>query len=81
MKRLIAKYKIRRTCSRCNKQFKKGDIYYKIRNIITDFDDIVTHKTYVFAWNDYFCPKCKYKIEQHNKREKEWEAKTDGNMD
>jgi len=61
MKRLIASRKLKKTCFKCDKSFKKGDVYYIDRRIVYDEDDVC-------AYEDLICPKCKYKAEQHNMR-------------
>lgn len=61
MKKLIAKRRGKKDCIICGISFNRGDIYYNKRNIINDYDDII-------AWTDKYCPKCKYKKEQQDKR-------------
>jgi hypothetical protein len=64
MKRLIASRKLLRKCICCNKEFKKGDVYYRERKVFTDW--------VVMAFETLMCPKCKYKAEQHDKRFKQF---------
>ena len=64
MKRLIAKRKLKRCCQECEIHFKKGDVYYKVREVYKDIN--------ICAYEFLLCPKCKYKLEQHNKRYKEF---------
>ena len=65
MKRLIAKRRLKRCCQECGKSFKKGDVYYKVRKVFVD--------EIVCAFEFLICPKCKYKMEQHNKRYKKFQ--------
>ncbi|WP_052314810.1 hypothetical protein [Clostridium senegalense] len=48
--------------------FSKGSVYYKKR-IVTEDEGIV------FAYEYLICPKCKYKVEQHEKRYKEFQKR------
>lgn len=59
-KRYVAKRKLKNKCIHCNKEFSKGDVYYKER-IVKDYGEIISYSLYK-------CPKCKYEIEQHVKR-------------
>ncbi|QIB26080.1 hypothetical protein [Caloranaerobacter azorensis] len=61
MKRLTAKRKLKRKCIDCNTNFKKGDIYYKAREVFEE-DGCVYANEYVI------CPKCKWKEEKHRER-------------
>jgi len=62
MKRLIAKkLSLKRKCFYCGKLIAKGEVYYKERSVYHEDDDI-------YAAEIISCPKCKYKLEQHNKR-------------
>ena len=54
--RLIAKRKLRNKCWHCNKEFSKGEIYYKVR----------FPRPY---GNLYECSKCRYKRERSLERE------------
>jgi Zn finger protein HypA/HybF involved in hydrogenase expression len=61
MKRLIATRKLKRKCECCQREFLKGDVYYKQR-IVSVFDDwVVSQKVVIRAYEYYLCPKCKYK--------------------
>lgn len=61
MKLLVAKRKLKNGCDWCGKPIFKGNVYYRRRDVFTDDMGIYGHTT-------IFCPKCKYKIEQHNLR-------------
>lgn len=65
MKRLVAKRKLQRKCIYCNAEFKKGNVYYKQRNVYTDW---TAAGDIVIAWEYLVCPKCKWKEENSNKR-------------
>ena len=60
LKRLIASRKLNRKCVYCNKNFRKGNVYYKLREVYTDYK--------VKAFESIVCPKCNYKNENHKKR-------------
>lgn len=62
MKRKVASRKLKRKCFSCGCNFKKGDVYYIERIVYTDFGEIVGADEYTY------CAKCKYKIEEHNRR-------------
>lgn len=68
MKRLIAKRKLRRRCDTCDKQIKKGDVYYKKRFVYADLDII-------FGFDVYYCPRCLWKEKHHKKRHDEFVKK------
>lgn len=61
MKRKVASRKLKRECVRCGCNFKKGDVYYINRKVYADYDG-------VFADEYIYCAKCKYKIDDHNRR-------------
>ncbi len=44
----------------CNRSFKKGDIYYKHRTVISGYE--------ILAYEYLECPKCRYKQESQEKR-------------
>lgn len=67
MKRLIALRRLKNHCIDCNKSILKGEIYYKHRTVINDWE--------LFGYNTYYCPRCKIKKESHDKRYKEFQKK------
>lgn len=67
MKRLVATRKLKRKCIYCDREFSKGNVYYKERKVFTDW--------VVMAFETLMCPKCKYKQEQHDKRFKLFQNK------
>jgi len=71
VKKLIASRKLKSTCVRCDKEFPKGDIYYKQRTIVSGIDDI-DDKPYIYGNTIYECPRCHYKRIQHEKRFQEF---------
>jgi len=66
IKKKIATRKLKKKCIYCNKSFLKGEVYYKQREIYTDYStkgsDIVIASEYLI------CPKCKYKNGRHKER-------------
>lgn len=68
MKRLIAAKRLKRRCSYCNRDFGKGDVYYRNREVFEEDGKI-------FAGEYVICPKCKYKQEQQDKRFNEFKRK------
>ena len=71
-KKMIVKRRLKHKCDYCNKSFKKGDVYYKERQVFTDFID---GKVNVTAYSNFKCPKCKYKDEDHMKRFNKFKTK------
>lgn len=65
MKRKIASRKLKRTCAFCNKNFKKGEVYYLHRNVIA-IDEFIE------AYEYLECPKCRYKSKERARRFKEF---------
>lgn len=63
MKRHVALKKLKRKCVCCDKEFVKGDIYYKKRNVYIN-------NTEVQAFEYLMCPKCNYTRKDHDKRHK-----------
>ncbi|EIJ79143.1 hypothetical protein PB1_16339 [Bacillus methanolicus PB1] len=63
MKRRVASRRLKRKCQTCGREFKKGDVYYKHREVIFDFDFAE-----IIAFEFIQCPKCKYKHDSHNDR-------------
>lgn len=63
MKRKIASRKLKRECDLCTKSFKKGEVYYRDRNVFEFMGEVM-------AFEYRICPKCKYKEEDRNRR---WE--------
>ena len=63
MKRKICKRKLKRGCICCNKEIKKGEIYYIERKFIKEFDSI-------FTCEYIFCCKCNYKTKIRKERYK-----------
>ena len=61
MKRLIASRKLKRTCTCCNRSFRRGEVYYKQRHVWEEDGEI-------YASEYLICPRCKYEIEQSTKR-------------
>ena len=61
MKRLIAKRRLKHGCGQCKNSILKGNIYYKERVVFVE-------KSGVFGYTNTYCPKCKYRNEQHNLR-------------
>lgn len=61
MKRLIASRQLQRKCIHCNCSFKKGDVLYKTRNVVSEDGD-------TFAQEYIECPKCLYKATERKKR-------------
>lgn len=64
MKRLIAKRKLQRKCDICNKEIKKGEVFYKKRTVWEDWED----GGRIYGYNIYYCPKCLWRLKQHDKR-------------
>jgi hypothetical protein len=65
MKRKVASRKFKRTCCICNRSFKKGDVYYSHRSV-------VTYGKLIDAHEFLRCAKCKYKNEKREDRFKEF---------
>ena len=65
MKRLIAKRKLKRSCSKCNAVISKGEVYYKERHV--SIEEGFGNKIF-YSIEFVTCAKCQYKQEQHNKR-------------
>lgn len=61
MKRLIAKRRLKNGCDQCGKLILKGYIYYRKRTVFVE-------KSGLFGYTITYCPKCKYRNEQHNLR-------------
>lgn len=61
MKRKVASRKLKRKCFSCGCNFKKGDVYYKYR-------DVYSGAIGVLAYEWLMCPKCKYKMDSHLSR-------------
>jgi len=61
MKRKVSSRKLKRLCIYCNCNFKKGDVYYKKREVGFEFDSM-------FSFEYLVCAKCKYKKEQRMSR-------------
>lgn len=60
MRKLIASRNLKRHCEFCNKEFIKGQVYYKKRIILSE--------DRIYSYESLICPKCKFKMEQHFKR-------------
>lgn len=67
MKKLIAKRRLKYGCDQCHKPILKGDTYFKKR--------IIRPGEIVIAYDMNYCPKCKYKNEQHEKRFEEFKKR------
>ncbi|MCK9526078.1 MAG: hypothetical protein M0R49_09145 [Limnochordia bacterium] len=67
VKKLIAKRKLRRKCDHCKRVINKGEVFYKERKVHQDWD---TGQIYGFDF--YYCPKCLWKIRNHDKRRAEF---------
>lgn len=61
MKRLIASRKLQRPCIHCNCGIHKGNVYYQIRTVTYDEDE-------VFAQEYIECARCKYKMAESKRR-------------
>lgn len=61
MKRKVTSRRLKRTCIYCDCNFNKGDVYYKKRQVYSDFEGVIATEFLV-------CPKCKYKQEQSKQR-------------
>lgn len=70
MKRIVASRKLKRRCDCCNRGFSKGDIYYHERTVWAWSQD-------VYAYNNTYCPKCHYKIINHQARYEAFKQKCD----
>jgi len=66
LKRLVAKRKLRRTCTECGKGFEKGEVYYKHREVFVE--DGIMYGAYEYLK----CPKCVNKEINRMKRFKNW---------
>ncbi|KEI84147.1 hypothetical protein N493_19870 (plasmid) [Clostridium botulinum B2 433] len=62
-KKYIAKKKLKNICQYCGCSFNKDDLYYKERIVVECWDS-----GHIYGYNNYICPKCKYKEKQHIKR-------------
>lgn len=62
MKRKVALRKLKRKCFSCGCSFRKGDVYYIKRVVYTYCGEIASADEYIY------CAKCRYKIEEHNRR-------------
>lgn len=69
MKKLVSKRTLKRKCDTCNKVIKKGEVYYKSREIFETFNGSVV------GFDTYMCPRCKHRSEQHFKRYGEFQNK------
>lgn len=67
MKKLVANRHLKRCCDYCGREFNKGDVYYRDREIMTSDSEIIRGYTF------YKCPKCHYKRIQHEKRYKKFQ--------
>lgn len=66
MKRLIAKRRLQRKCAYCNGSFKRGEVYYKEREVSVEFSIEDGEQVHAFEW--LTCPKCKYQMGRSNAR-------------
>lgn len=66
MKRLVSKRMLKRVCGKCGKHFLKGQVYYKVRIVAEEYGEVSSYEYLL-------CPKCKYKLEQHNQRYKKFQ--------
>ncbi|MEO2212166.1 hypothetical protein ABGV40_15085 [Paenibacillus amylolyticus] len=65
MKLKVAPRKLKKNCIYCNCSFKKGDPYWKWRQVYKD-DYIGNGK--LLSWTENVCHRCKYKEEDRERR-------------
>lgn len=70
LKRLIASRKLKRACTHCGKNFVKGNVYYRIREVFAGGYD-----QHIAAFEHLMCPSCKWRREQREVRYKEFQKK------
>lgn len=61
MKKLVTKRRLKNGCDQCKKPILKGDIYYR-KSLA-----LVAEKR-ISGFTITYCPKCKYRNDQHNLR-------------
>lgn len=64
----MAKRKLKRKCIICNKDFQKGDIYYRHREVVEEDGSI-------YAGEYIICPKCNWKEKRQIERYKAFKVK------
>lgn len=69
MKRKVASRRLKLTCNECDCTIMKGDVYYRERVVVVDYED-VENRVYGYTFNH--CARCVYKKKRHEERFKKF---------